>query len=39
MFYFKYEMIMYKHIMYINNLYKLLEKIKKNIFEQFITFY
>ena len=24
-------MIMYKHIMYINNLYKLLEKIKKSI--------
>jgi len=24
MFYLKYEMIMYKHIMYINNLYKLL---------------
>jgi len=39
MFYLKYEMIMYKHIMYTNNLYKLLEKIKKSIFEQFITFY
>ena len=39
MFYLKYEMIMYKHIMYINYLYKLLEKIEKSIFEQFITFY